>query len=149
MLEFLLREAVAGARLDDLVAVDSAGVSAEEVGNRADPRTLAVLERNGHADWGGRAHRARRIGAHEIAERDLVLAADSGHLRRLERLAGGPSPRIRLIRSFDPDAVAAGTLDVDDPWYGGPADFDRTYAELRAALPGILAFVAGEAAAEN
>jgi protein-tyrosine phosphatase len=142
MLEFLLREALDDAGLADRVSVDSAGVSAEEAGNRADSRTLAVLARQGHDDWGGRAHRARRIERSWLDERDLVLAADAGHLWALHRLAGDRhTDHIRLIRSFDPDAVAAGDLDVDDPWYGSTAAFDRTYAELRAAVPGILAHV--------
>ena len=139
MLEFLLREAFNDAGLGDRVEVDSAGVSAEEAGNRADSRTLAVLRRHGHTDHGGQAHRARQIRPAQIANRDLILAADHGHLHRLQRLAGGdPTGHIRLIRSFDPDAVARGTLDVDDPWYGRDVDFDRTYAELTAAVPGIV-----------
>lgn len=142
MLEFLLREAVDRDGLTDRVEIDSAGTSAEELGNPADPRTLAVLSRNGHTDWGGGTHRARRIDRSWIAERDLILAADSWHLRSLQRLAGdGATDHIRLIRSFDPDAVAAGTLDVDDPWYGRSAAFDQTYAEMQAAVPGILAHV--------
>jgi protein-tyrosine phosphatase len=142
MLEFLLREALDDAGLADRVEVDSAGISAEESGNPADPRTLAVLRRNAHADWGGSSHRARRIEKSWLADRDLVLAADSGHLRALRRLAGGEPDHVRLIRSFDPAAVAAGTLDVDDPWYGWTDNaFDQTYAELQAAIPGILAHV--------
>ena len=139
MLEFLLREAFEDAGLRDRVAVDSAGVSAEEAGNRADSRTLAALRRHGHTDHGGQAHRARQIRPAWLADRDLILAADHGHLNRLRRLAGGePTDHIRLIRSFDPDAVARGNLDVDDPWYGRDVDFDRTYAELTAAVPGIV-----------
>lgn len=142
MLEFLLREAFEEAGLADQVEVDSAGVSAEEAGNRADARTLAALRRRGHTDHGGAAHRARQIRPAWLAGRDLILAADHGHLNRLQRLAGGdPSDHIRLIRSFDPAAVAAGELDVDDPWYGRDADFDRTYDELTAAVPGIVEHV--------
>lgn len=142
MLEFLLREAVDREGLTGQVEIDSAGTSAEEFGNPADARTLAVLTRNGHADWGGGAHRARRIERSWIAERDLILAADSWHLRSLQRLAGdGERDHLRLIRSFDPEAVAAGTLDVDDPWYGRAAAFDQTYAEMQAAVPGIIAHV--------
>ena len=66
MLEFLLREAFEDAGLSDRVAVDSAGVSAEEAGNRADSRTLAALRRHGHTDHGARPigpARSARLGS--------------------------------------------------------------------------------------
>lgn len=142
MLEFLLREAYDRAGLSDRVQVDSAGISAEESGNPADPRTLSALRRFGHQDWGGAAHRARRIERNWLTERDLILAADSGHLRALRRMAGGAAEHVRLIRSFDPAAVAADTLDVDDPWYAWDDHaFDQTYRELTAAVPGIVEHV--------
>ncbi len=142
MLEFLLRESLVAAGLDSLVDVDSGGTSAEESGNPADPRTVEVLLRNGHTDWGGSRHQARRIERSWLAERDLILAADTGHLRSLRRLAGDDAPHVRLIRSFDPDAVASGALDVEDPWYGWDGSaFDRTYAQLSAAIPGIIDFI--------
>ena len=54
---------------------------------------------------------------------------------------------LRLIRSFDPDAVASGALDVEDPWYGWDGSaFDRTYAQLSAAIPGIIDFIRSDMA---
>ena len=41
-----------------------------------------------------------------------------------------------LFRSFDPDAV--GDLDVADPWYGGPRDFEDCLAQIEAAADGIV-----------
>ena len=35
-------------------------------------------------------------------------------------------------------AVTAGTLEVDDPWYGGTADFERCLAEVEAACHGLI-----------
>ena len=58
MAEFVLRERFEEAGLGDHVAVDSAGTTAWEVGNPADPRTLEVLRRRGHeSDYSD--HRAR------------------------------------------------------------------------------------------
>ncbi|MEO7069960.1 MAG: low molecular weight protein-tyrosine-phosphatase [Nostocoides sp.] len=141
--EFLLREAFADAGLDHVVAVDSGGTTSWEAGSPADRRTLAVLRRNGHADLGGGGHRARQIDRSWLVDRDLLLAADSSHLRDLLRLARTDEERakVRLFRSFDPAAVEEGTLEMDDPWYGPDRAFDQTYAEVRAALPGIIAHV--------
>lgn len=141
--EFLLRERFEEAGLEDRVVVDSAGTHSWEVGNPADPRTLAVLERNGHADFGGSDHIARQIDRSWLNDVDLVLAADRSHLRELQRLARNDAQRakVRMFRSFDPEAAQAGTLDMDDPWYGDDAAFDQTYAEVVAAADGVVDFV--------
>lgn len=141
--ELLLREAFDEAGLGGLVAVDSGGTTSWEAGSPADRRTLAVLRRNGHPDVGGSRHRARQVDRSWLVDRDLVLAADSGHVRDLLRLARTEQERakVRLLRSFDPAAAAAGDLDMDDPWYGPDGAFDQTYAEIRAALPGVVAYV--------
>lgn len=143
MAEYLLREALDDAGLGDRVVVDSAGTSAEESGNPMDPRTVAALRRAGHADTGWNRHRAQRFGADTFAGIDLVLAADRGHERSLLRLARTDADRetVRLIRSFDPESVDSGELDMDDPWYGDDDGFDRTYEEVRAAVPGIVEHV--------
>ena len=149
--EFILRELLEEAGLGDRVEVDSAGTSAWEVGNPADRRTLEVLRRNGHPDVGGADHVARQFEHTWLDDRDLVLAADAGHLDDLRRMASTQEQRsrIRLFREFDPEAVAAGELDMDDPWYGDGAAFDQTYAEVTAAAAGVVEHVRAELAARD
>lgn len=143
--EWLLREALEDAGIDGAEVV-SAGTSSEERGNPMDPRTVAVMRRNGHVDRGWGGHRARRFTADDFDDLDLVLAADRGHERVLLRLAPTEDDRakVRLFRSFDPESVAADDLEMDDPWWGGDEDFDQTYAEVQAALPGIVDHVRQE-----
>lgn len=151
MAEHALREAIEDAGLSDRVVVDSFGTSAEELGNRIDIRTANALRRNGSRDTGWSAHRARQIHPDDIARRDLVLAADLVHEGILDKRAASDEDRdkIRLIRSFDPAAVSSGDLGMADPWYGGDADFDRTYAEVRAALPGLMAHIQEQLSARD
>ncbi|MDO5502390.1 MAG: low molecular weight protein-tyrosine-phosphatase [Actinomycetia bacterium] len=146
MAEFVLRQAFEEAGLADRVTVSSAGTSTEELGRPMDPRTIAVMERNSVADSGFSAKRAIQFHGHSFADADLVLAADHIHESILTDRAGSDADRakIRMLRSFDPEAVAAGTLGMDDPWYGGDDDFDTTYAEIVAAAPGIVEFVRSE-----
>jgi protein-tyrosine phosphatase len=75
----------------------------------------------------------------------------SGHLADLRRLARTEEQRsrIRLFREFDAEAVAAGELDMDDPWYGDRSAFDRTYAEITAAAAGVVEHVRQELAARD
>jgi protein-tyrosine phosphatase len=144
--EFVLRQRFEEAGLGRRVVVDSAGTHSWEVGNPADPRTLAVLERNGHADFGGSAHVARRFEEVWLDEVDLVLAADAGHLKALQGLARTDEQRdkVRLFRSFDPEAQRSGSLDMDDPWFGDDSSFDQTYAEVVAAADGVVEHVRRE-----
>ncbi len=150
--EVMLRQALEEAGLGDRVAVDSAGTTSWEEGNPADPRTVATLARQGLDGHGVRDHVARRFDGSWLPDLDLVLAADHGHLSALRRLARREEDRakVRMLRSFDPLSEAAGDLDMDDPWYGGTADFERTYDEIAAALPGLVEYVrealAGDAA---
>lgn len=143
MAEFLLREAFEDAGLTDRVEVDSAGTSTEELGNPVHPRTVAVLRRHDHPDVGWSEHRARQFRADWFDDTDLVLAADHPHADRLARLARDEddAAKVHLVRSFDPDAVAAGELGMDDPWYGADAEYEQTYDEIRAAVPGIVEHV--------
>lgn len=81
------------------------------------------------------------IDATHLAEVNLALALDSGHLRALQRLPA-PHAQIRLLRSFDPDqSWHADSLDVEDPYYGQLADFETVYQQVQAAAPGIVSFV--------
>jgi protein-tyrosine phosphatase len=101
--EYLLREAFADAGLADRVVVDSAGTSAEELGNGMHPRTAGVMRRNGHPDTGWSSHRARRFDASWFDRYDLVLPVDHIHVDRLRDLArdarrprqGSPVPLLR------------------------------------------------------
>jgi len=142
MAEFLLRERFVAAGLDDEVTITSAGTTAWEKGNPADPRTVAVLERRGHTgDYS--QHRAQVFDKRWFDETDLVLATDHGHYSVLRRLAGqaDAQDRIRMLRSFDPAGHKGDALAIDDPWYDDAAAFERTYDEIDAAADGVVDFV--------
>jgi low molecular weight protein-tyrosine phosphatase len=142
MAEIILRQqleraGLTGAQVGERVVVDSVGMEGYHVGDGADPRTLRALL---DAGYDGSAHIARKLEPAVLAERDLILVADSGHLaavRRLARRVGGAG-EIHLMREFDPEAVAAGTLEVDDPYYGDAAAFRRCLREVEAACDGLV-----------
>ena len=91
---------------------------------------------------GGR-HVARQFEPGWFPDTDLVLAADAGHASVLRRWARTKedAAKVHLLREFDPAAVAAGTLEVDDPWYGDEEDFVRCFTEVEAACRGVVAWV--------
>jgi protein-tyrosine phosphatase len=146
MAEFVLRQAFDEAGLGARVRVSSAGTSTEELGRPMDRRTIAVMQRNAVPDSGFRDKRAVQFRPDHFDDVDLVLAADHVHERILKDRARHDEDvdKIRLLRSFDPGAVAAGTLGMDDPWYGDDDDFDITFAEIAAAAPHIVEHVRRE-----
>ena len=151
MAEFMLRAAFDEAGLGDDVEVWSAGTSTEELGRPMDRRTLATLERHGVPDTGFRTKRARQFLPQSFDEADLVLAADHIHEEILRRRARTPAEqdRVRMLRSFDPQAAADGAVGMDDPWYGEEGDFDQTFREVEAAIPGIVEHVRGVLASQR
>lgn len=137
MAHVILEHLIAKVGLSDRVQVSSSGTGDWHVGERADPRTVAVLAAHG---FDASRHRGRLFDPAEFDDLDLVLAFDEGHVRALQRMARTPHNRtkIRLVREFDEAAVAAGTLETADPWYGGEEHFARCFAEVEAACHGIL-----------
>ncbi|MEU7057062.1 low molecular weight protein-tyrosine-phosphatase [Streptomyces sp. NPDC046197] len=121
------------AGLDGAVRVSSAGIGPWHVGRPIDERAAKVLVRHGYPA----EHIAAQLGTEHL-DADLFLAMDRGHEQELRHHVHAPS-RVRLLRSFDPEAT--GDLDVPDPYYGGPEEFDEVLDMIEAAMPGLLAWV--------
>lgn len=138
--EAIIRDEIRRADLADRVTVCSAGTGDWHVGEAADHRAAAVVRSHG-LDLG--EHRAEVFEPAHLADVDLVLALDSGHLDALRRIARDEDSRakVRLLRSFDPHAVADEDLEVADPYYGDKRDFEIAYEQVAAAAPGIVAYV--------
>lgn len=146
MAELMLAEAIAAEGLAGAV-VDSAGTTAYEVGRPIDPRAARKL--TAHSIPSDR-HVAREWRAEWFQSRDLILALDVDHFGWLQQAAPNRESlsKIRMLRSFDPAVAGKDPLDqgIEDPWYGGHADFDLTWTLIHAALPGIVAHVRAELA---
>jgi protein-tyrosine phosphatase len=152
MAQVVLVDRFAAAGLD--VVVESRGVSDEEAGNPVDRRARAALLARGYS--GGEGHRARQVGAGELAGFDLVLAMTARHAAALHVLAtrGGPPGRIALYRELEPGALRLERgrehlLDIDDPWYGGPEQFEACLDQLEAGADGWVRLVADLAAGRD
>jgi protein-tyrosine phosphatase len=119
--------------LVDRVRVSSAGTAPWNVGNPADPRAAEALRRAGYDC----THTAAQLGAQHLSA-DLLVALDYGHFTTLRRMVRDPE-RVVLLRSFD--RAAGRDLDVPDPYFGGEPGFDEVLRMVRAAMPGLVAWV--------
>jgi protein-tyrosine phosphatase len=140
MAETLIEAELATVGLADRVSVESAGTGDWHLGERMDGRARAELRRRG---FDGSAHRARQIGADWLDRFDLLIAMDNSNLRNLTRMAAGRrglAERIRLFRSFDPDAPEG--AEVPDPYEGGPDQFATVFDMMLAAARGLVAGLA-------
>nr|WTB06767.1 low molecular weight phosphotyrosine protein phosphatase [Streptomyces antimycoticus] len=138
MAESVFRAHAAEVGLDGRVEVDSAGTGPWHEGDGADRRAIDVLTAHGYEQ----DHIARHFQADWFDHLDLVIALDSGHLHELRALAPTPqdAAKVRLLRSYDPDADqnALGGLDVPDPYFGGTDDFEECLDMIQAASGGLL-----------
>jgi protein-tyrosine phosphatase len=134
--EAVMRHLVRAAGLDERIRIDSAGTGDWHVGEPRDRRSSAVGKQRG-IPLGGRA---RQFVAADFARFDYVLAMDRQNLATLLALAPDEASRakVRLLRSFH-SVDPSGSVDVPDPYYGGPQGFEEVFDICEAACRGLLA----------
>lgn len=119
------------------LTLDSAGTGHWHIGHPPDPRAIAAARRNG-VDISGQ--RARQVTADDFTRFDHILALDPQNLADLRRLApAGGTARLALLLDHVPGREGQG---VADPYTGTAADFDTTWTDVTAAVPGLLRVVA-------
>jgi protein-tyrosine phosphatase len=134
--EVVLRDELRRAGLDGQVVVESAGTGDWHLGEPMDSGARSELTRRG---LDGAGHRSRQIQRSWLADYDLLLAMDSRNLASLLRMAGDSralAGRVRLMRSFDPDAGEG--AEVPDPYNGRPAEYAEVFELVRAAARGLV-----------
>lgn len=120
--------------LEQAVQVDSAGTYAGHQGEKPDPRSIRVADAAGYRQI--HLERARRVREDDFERFDLILAMDRDNLMHLQHEC--PDMHQRKLHLFlDYAGVEAGG-EVPDPYYGGPAGFERVLALCEAGARGVL-----------
>jgi protein-tyrosine phosphatase len=137
-----MRALVAREGLEDEIEIDSAGTGSWHVGDPPDARSTEAAAQRGIVMEGA----ARQVTEADFEAYDLLLAADEQNVAALRALAPDDeaAAKVRLLREFDPAAVAAGDLEVPDPYYGGPDGFEHVLDLVQAACEGLLAHLRAE-----
>ena len=133
MAEFVMKDMLAKAGRED-VAVESAALHTDELGNDIHRGTRRELERHGVPFT---PRRAWLLDAAKASEYDFIVGMDSYNMADLRRLVY-PSDLSKLHKLLDFAGIAR---DVADPWYTG--DFDETYADVVAGCAALLRYLEG------
>ncbi|MBU0600821.1 MAG: low molecular weight phosphotyrosine protein phosphatase [Gammaproteobacteria bacterium] len=131
--EGVLRARVEAAGLAHRIDIESAGTHAHHVGSKADPRAMAAAHARG-VDLSG--IRARRVGVEDFIRFDRIYAMDRDNLRNLERKC--PEDLQYKLALFMQHAERHAEDEVPDPYYGGPAGFERVLDLIEDASDGLV-----------
>ncbi len=130
MAEYVMKDLVSKAGLEDKFEITSGAVSDEEWFNPIYPPAQRKLREKG-VPFG--KHSAHKISAAEFADQDLVVVMDRSNLRWLSRIVGEQAMQGKVMMMMD---FAGMSRDVADPWYTG--DFEQTYQDVLAGCRGII-----------
>jgi protein-tyrosine phosphatase len=130
MAEFVMKDLVKKAGLENQFHIESAATSTEEIGAPVYPPARRKLREHG-IDCTGK--RARQLRNSDYDEYDLLIGMDRANLRNMTKICGGDfSGKIHLLMEYTdrPDA------EVADPWYTD--DFDATWRDVSDGCRGLL-----------
>lgn len=129
MAEFVMKDLVKKAGLEDEFVIASSAVSTEELGNHVYPPAKKVLEEHGISV--GDKH-AEMLTRRDYDLYDLLIAMDTSNLRNIDRIIrSDPEGKVHLLMSY-----AGKSASVADPWYTG--DFETAYNDIREGCEGLL-----------
>ena len=129
MAEFVMKDLVEKAGRSPDFYIESAAVSAEELGNPVYPPARRELATHGISCTG---KTARQMTCSDYDRFDLLVCMDDSNLRRMERICGG-DPQHKMSRLLDHTARPG---DVADPWYTG--DFSATWRDVMDGCTALL-----------
>jgi len=134
--EGVMRHLLVEEGLAEAVEIDSAGTGDWHVGHAPDHRSAGAAAGRGIELTGA----ARQVAPADFESYDLILAMDRSNHDDLLALAPNEQARerIRLLREYDPEAVAAGELEVPDPYYGDGDGFEDVLDLVTRACQGLI-----------
>ena len=129
MAEFVMKDMVRKAGLEDEYYIESAATSREEIGNDTHPGTKRKLTEVGIPFT---KRRARQVTKNDYDEYDYLVIMDQNNFRNLNRIIGS-DPENKVFKLLD---FAGKNRDIADPWYTG--NFDETYDDVVEGCSALL-----------
>ena len=135
MAEFVMKDLVSKAGLDDQFLIESAATSTEELGNAVYPPARRKLAEHGISCQG---KTARQMTRSDYQRYDLLIGMDTWNIRNMERISGGdPDGKIHQLMDY-----TRRPGDVADPWYTG--DFEATWRDVLEGCTALLDIIKEE-----
>ena len=129
MAEFVMKDIVEKAGLQNEFHIESAATSTEEIGNEVYPPARRKLAEHGISCKGKTARQMRRA---DYERFDLLIGMDEWNIRNMNRICDGdPEGKIHKLLDY---TTRKG--DVADPWYTG--DFDATWRDVTEGCQCLL-----------
>ena len=129
MAEFVMKDLVKKAGLEDRFVIESAATSTEEIGNSVYPPARRKLAEHGISCQGKTARQMRRS---DYDRYDLLIGMDAWNIRNMKNICGGdPEGKITMLMDF-----TRHPRDVADPWYTG--DFEATWRDVLEGCQALL-----------
>ena len=129
MAEFVIKDLVKKAGLEDRFVIESAATSTEEIGNSVYPPARRKLAEHGISCQGKTARQMRRS---DYDCYDLLIGMDAWNIRNMKDICGGdPEGKISMLMDF-----TRHPRDVADPWYTG--DFEATWRDVLEGCQALL-----------
>ena len=146
MAEFIMKDLVKKAGLEQEFVIDSRATSTEETGNPIHHGTMGIFKKYQIPCTG---HRAQQMSRQDYETYDYLIGMDQSNIQNMTRIAGGdPEKKIYKMLEFAGDGwkeLKAGKRNLDkvpdvaDPWYTG--NFDDTWRDVAAGCEGLLKFL--------
>lgn len=130
MAEFVMKDLVSKAGLEDSFYIESAATSTEEIGNPVYPPARRKLAEHGISCQG---KSARQMRDSDYDRFDLLVGMDTWNIRNMQRICGG-DPDGKIVKLMD---FTRRPGDVADPWYSD--DFETTWRDVLEGCKSILA----------
>lgn len=135
MAEFVMKDMVKKAGLEDEFYIESAAISAEELGNPVYPPARKLLAQYG-INCSGKV--ARQMKKYDYDAFDLLIGMDRSNLRGMHRICGEDfENKMHLLLDYTNRPG-----DVADPWY--TRDFEATWRDVQEGCAGLLKALRGE-----
>lgn len=136
MAEFIMREKIRLAHLENQIFTDSAGTSGWHDGENMHQCTAKVLAKH---SIDNRGFTSRKVRKNDWSQFDYLIAMDNNNLRDLEQIFGKNADKLFQITHLCDDLAYD---HIPDPWYTG--DFDETYHLLDRCCDVLLAKIRRE-----
>lgn len=132
MAEFVMKDLVKNANLENDFLIDSKATSTEELGNSVHPGTLKKLAQEGIKTF---PHKASQLNKEDYQKYDFIIGMDSWNKRNILKIFGSDAEhKVYLLLDFTNQK-----RDIADPWY--THDFNSTFRDVKQGCTSLLNFI--------